>query len=97
MIVRGILNQEIYTGDMVQGKTYSYNCKVNKREPLPKEKWDIVLNTHEAIIDKNDFIKVQQLLNNKSKPKKTSNNTLPSVLAGFLICNDCGKKMIKQS
>ena len=97
MIVRGILNQEIYTGDMVQGKTYSYNCKVNKREPLPREKWDIVPNTHEAIIDKNDFAKVQQLLSKKSKPKKTVNNTLPSILAGFLVCKECGKKMIRNT
>lgn len=30
--IKSILTQEIYTGDMVQGKTYSYNCKVNKRD-----------------------------------------------------------------
>ena len=30
---------------MIPGKTYSYNCKVNKREPLPRDKWDIAPNT----------------------------------------------------
>ena len=29
MVVKGILTQPIYTGDMVQGKSYSYNCKVS--------------------------------------------------------------------
>ena len=83
MVVKGILMQEIYTGDMIQGKTYSYNCKVNKREPLPRDKWDIVENTHEAIVEKMIFKQAQSLLNRKSKPKKTVKNTSPSFFGFF--------------
>jgi DNA invertase Pin-like site-specific DNA recombinase len=97
MGIKGILTQPIYMGDMVQGKTYSYNCKVNKREPLPEEKWDITTDTHEAIIEKTAFRQAQSLLERKSKPKRTENKTIPSVFSGFLICKDCGKKMVRNT
>ncbi len=97
MGIKGILTQPIYTGDMVQGKTYSYNCKVNKRQPLPQEKWDITPDTHEAIIEKAAFRQVQSLLERKSKPKRTEKKTPPSVFAGFLICKDCGEKMVRNT
>lgn len=96
MVVKDILTQPIYTGDMVQGKTYSYNCKVSKREPLPMEKWDITPDTHEAIIEKPVFKQAQSLLERKSKPKRTEKKT-PSVFAGFLICKDCGKQMVRNT
>ena len=50
--VRNILDQPIYTGNMVQGRTFSPNHKVKKRIPQPEDKWIIVKNTHEAIISK---------------------------------------------
>ena len=96
-IVKCILKQEIYTGDMVQGRTCSYNCKVNKRESMPRDKWDIVLGTHEAIIEKKVFKEVQSLLNRKSKPKKKEKKVEPSIFSGFLTCKDCGKKMVRNT
>jgi DNA invertase Pin-like site-specific DNA recombinase len=95
--IRTILTQQIYTGDMVQGKTYSYNYKVDKREPLPEDKWDIVKNTHEALISKVEFEKVQVLLNRKVKPKNTKKDTLPSIFSGFVMCSECGKKMVRST
>ncbi len=95
--IKTILVQQIYTGDMVQGKTYSYNHKTKKRMPLPREKWDIVENTHEAIISKEDFNKVQMLLDKKVKPKNSRVNIKASVFSGYLICSDCGEKMVRST
>ena len=95
--IKGILIQEIYTGDMVQGKTYSYNCKINKREPLPREKWDIVKDTHESIVSREQFDMAQSLLMRKAKPTKSNTDTIPSIYAGFLTCSDCGKKMVRNT
>ena len=95
--IKGILIQEIYTGDMVQGKTYSYNCKINKREPLPRDKWDIVKNTHVPIISREQFDMAQSLLMRKAKPAKSITDTIPSIYAGFLTCSDCGKKMVRNT
>ncbi len=94
--VRRILTQEILTGDMVQGKTISYSHKVKKREPLPRDKWNIVENTHEAIIDKETFNRVQTLLTKKVRPKSIKEAaTKPSVLSGYVVCGDCGQKMVR--
>ena len=91
--IRAILRQEIYTGDMVQGKTKSYSYKVKKRIPLPREQWTIVPNTHEAIIDKETFKTVQQMMRLKSKPTTKKHKTKSSVLSGLLVCKECDKKM----
>ena len=91
--VRSILTNPIYTGDMVQGRTKSYSHKVNKRIPLSKEQWVIVHDTHEPIISKDDFEMVQSLINYQARPAKRKHGTKPSILAGFLVCADCGKKM----
>lgn len=92
--VRNIITQPIYTGDMVQGRSVSYSHKVKKRVPLPKEKWTVVKNMHEAIIDKETFQIAQSISAKKSRP--ISNGKLsvqPSVLAGFLVCGDCDSIM----
>ena len=91
--VKNILLQDIYTGDMVQGKTKSYSYKVPKRIPLPKEHWTIVPNTHEAIIDKKSFNKVQEMIALKVKPVTVPSKTPPSILSGLLICKECGKPL----
>jgi len=95
--IKAILEQQIYTGDMVQGKTYSYSYKAFKRMQLPEDKWDIVKETHEVIISIIDFEKVQKLMNKKAKPKQSKNNTEPSIFSGFLLCSDCGKKMVRST
>jgi site-specific DNA recombinase len=89
--IKSILTQEIYMGDMVQGKTYSYNCKINKREPLPRENWDIVKGTHAPIVSKEQFNMAQSLLMRKAKPVRSTTDTIPSIYSGFLTCSVCGK------
>lgn len=91
--VRTILRQEIYTGDMVQGKTKSYSYKVKKRIPLPREQWTIVPNMHEAIIDKETFKIVKDMMQLKSKPMTKKHRTKSSILNGLMICKECNKKM----
>ena len=91
--VKNIIKQPILTGDMVQGRTASYSHKVKKRVPLPEDKWTIVENTHEAIIDKSTFETAQNIMAKKSRPTVRTQKTPPSVLAGFLVCADCNSVM----
>ncbi len=94
--VRSILTQELLTGHMVQGKTISYSHKLKKRIPLPREKWSIVRNTHKAIIDEETFNHVQSLLQKETRPKAdVKTKTAPSLIAGFVVCADCGKQMLR--
>ena len=87
--VRNIITQPILTGDMVQGRTVSYSHKVKKRVPLPEDKWTVVENTHEAIIDKDIFNTAQSIIDKKSRPTVRKQKTPPSIFSGFLECGDC--------
>jgi DNA invertase Pin-like site-specific DNA recombinase len=68
--VNRILHNEIYLGDMIQHKEEKLNYKSKKTIQVPKEEWIIVPNTHEPIIDKENFEQVQRILVEKRKVLK---------------------------
>ena len=86
--IQRILTNQMYVGDMVQGTRSVINYRNHKLKPKSKEEWVIVRNTHEAIISREDFDKVQNMLqlNKKDyiKPFRIY------VLGGLVKCGDCG-------
>lgn len=65
--VNYILKNELYTGVLQQGKTFSPNYKVQKRSKKDKRDWICCEGTHEAIISKEEFDIVQDLFNNDTR------------------------------
>lgn len=90
--IRNILRNECYTGVMVQNKTFRQVCK-KKSMQMPREKWIVVPNTHEAIIDKDTFDKTQELLSQNTKPTRLTQNV--HLFAGLIKCGDCGRAMCR--
>lgn len=88
--ISAMLTNEIYIGNMVQGKygSISYKTKINK--PRPKEDWFIVKNTHEPIIDRELWDRVQELIAEKAKP--FSDGKL-GIFARKVYCAGCGYTM----
>lgn len=82
-----MLENQTYIGNMTQGKRKRVNYKIKKDVRVPKENWIIVENTHEPIIDKEIFYKVQVLRERNKNKQLKSNNYL---LKGFLFCEECG-------
>ena len=62
-----ILNNEIYTGVLQQGKTRKINYKLNKRINLNKEEWVCCEETVPAIISKEQFMYANISLSNRKK------------------------------
>ena len=97
--VRGILKNQMYIGNMVQGKNTTVSYKIKQCRAIPQEDWIIVENTHEAIIDKETFEKAQSLFNRhiRATPEKREVH----LFAGLVRCSDCrrimGKKTNKHS
>ena len=92
-IIYCILTHPIYTGDMVQGRRRVKSYKIHTIEDVPQEDWVIVEDTHEAIIDKPTFEKVQQML---KRDTRTAPKTKELYLfSGFLKCADCGKAVTR--
>lgn len=84
--IKAILTNEIYTGDVVQGKTKKINYKLKKVVKNNPDDYIVVKNTHEAIIDRKTFNYVQSLLpKNVKRPGKKHFY----LLDGLLYCGDC--------
>ncbi|MBQ8147493.1 MAG: recombinase family protein [Lachnospiraceae bacterium] len=66
--IADMLENEMYIGNMVQGKYGSISYKTKQNKPRPKEQWYRVAGTHEPIIDQDLWNQVQALLKQKAKP-----------------------------
>ena len=93
--VARILQNEIYTGVMVQGRHRIISYKVHKQIAVPEDEWFVVPNTHEAIIDRETFEKAQTL-------HKRDTRTAPGkqdvyILSGFVRCANCKKAMRRKT
>lgn len=88
--ISDMLVNEIYIGNMVQGKygSISYKTKINK--PRPKSEWMIVEDTHEPIIDRALWDKVQKMVAERAKPFDTGQVGL---FARKARCAYCGYVM----
>lgn len=88
--IREIILNEVYIGNMVQGRVRKINYKSKKSIRLPEKEWKIVKNTHEPIIDNNTFQKANEMLNLRKQTRTKSHDYL---LKGLVYCHECGKKM----
>jgi len=93
--VSKILDDQRYCGDMVQGKTKSVSYRIHKKVKKDKEEWDIVKNTHEAIIDRDTWGKVQEL-RRKAFMKVSLKEKEKSFFSGKLKCANCGYSMKRE-
>lgn len=66
--ISDMLINEIYIGNMVQGKYGSVSYKTKQNKPRPKDQWYRVEGTHEPIIDRELWDNVQALIAQKAKP-----------------------------
>lgn len=90
--ISNILQDRIYTGDLVQHKYSSINYKIKKVVKLEQEKYIVIENNHEPIISKEEFEKVEQMLKQKSNEckRRTKAN---HILTGIAFCRKCGARI----
>ena len=84
-----MLKNEVYIGNTVQNKKSVISYKVKKVRKVDKQNQIRVENTHEAIIDKNIFDKVQ--LFHKNRAQNTARK-YDYLFRGLLYCKHCRKK-----
>nr|WP_316624077.1 recombinase family protein [uncultured Ruminococcus sp.] len=93
--VRRILRDEMYIGTMVQGKNKKINYKSKAIRSCVPDEWIRVEGTHEPIISKDNFDRVQKMLNTGVKGTVQSGNI--DLFAGLLKCAGCGHALIKKT
>lgn len=89
--IHTILNNQTYIGNLVQNRANTLSYKDKKKKVLPKEAWIIVENTHEAIVDKETFQRVQEL--QKQKTRSVKSDKPSGVFSGMIFCADCKHAM----
>lgn len=85
-----MLTNEIYIGNMVQGKYGSISYKTKQNKPRPQNEWYIVENTHEPVIDRQLWERVQSLIEQRAKP---FSNGKMGLFANKAKCLYCGCSM----
>lgn len=85
--ISNMLVNEMYIGNMVQGRYGSVSYKSKKNKPKPKEEWVIVKGTHEPIIDKKLWDSVQNKINNNFKPFTTGKIGIFAQKCKCMYCN----------
>ncbi len=93
--IKNILTNEIYVGNLVQGKRSTISYKNHKIIKKDKSKWFRSNNTHDAIIDYETFCKVQSELERRKKIKKNSN--FIHTFSGKVFCKRCSCLMKKKN
>ena len=93
--VRRILRNEMYIGNMIQGKNTTISYKIQPCRAVPKEDWIRVEGTHEAIIDRNTFEKAQSLFNRNIRKSVKNDEIL--LFSGLIRCGHCGRIMSKKT
>ena len=88
--VKAILKSEVYIGNSVHNRQSTISFKSKKKVRKPESEWFRVENTHEPIIDKEVFYRVQEQI--KSRRRQTKEKATP-IFAGLVKCADCGWSM----
>lgn len=85
--ITDMLSNEMYIGNMVQGKYGSVSYKTKQNKPRNKNEWYIVEGTHEPVIDRALWDRVQSMLKERAKPFAVGTIGL---FARKVRCMNCG-------
>ncbi len=89
--VTAILKNEMYIGNMIQGKQQVVSFKIHKRQSMQDSDWFKKENTHEAIIDLEQFLQAQKLQEYEIRTKDYE----VSIFSGLIKCGSCKRAMTR--
>lgn len=90
-----VLQDETYTGTLVQGRQGTHNHKIKELIDKPFDEWVRVEDAHEAIIPKRDFDLVQRI--SRLDTRTTPDGEGVYLFSGMLICGCCGARMSRKT
>lgn len=93
--INRIIENEVYIGNTLQGKSITLSYKNKKQIEKEKEEWIRVEDTHEPIISKEIFAIANTML------KRDLNNSRGKdkidIFTGMLFCKECGSSLIRRT
>lgn len=92
--VSSILKDEVYIGNMVQGKYKSASYRSKKMIEADESEWTVVEGTHEAIVTDEQFTIVHERFARSTRVAPNKRATY--MLSGLIKCAHCGGRMNRQ-
>lgn len=90
--IRDIINNPVYAGSTVNFRTGNDSYKAKYRRKKDPSEWQIIEDTHEAIVSKSDWQQAQRMLE-KHTDKNAMRKKYSHPLEGYIYCADCGSPM----
>ena len=91
--VKKILQNRMYTGDMVQHTQTNISYKSKKKITLDQSLWVIVENTHEPLVDKETFRIINKKRDNHNRKVNVRTKRPTRLLEGLIYCKECGNRL----
>lgn len=88
--VRAILNNRVYLGQTVFGRTKTKGFFDKTRIPAPEEEWIIAEGTHEPLVTQELWDTVHQMM--KARRRENGSHEVQP-FAGLVKCADCGSSL----
>lgn len=89
--VLNILHQYEYTGALVGRKRYKASLHEKRTVPQDKADWIIYEGAHDALISKEDFDRVQEII--RQRPRRARGPQQEYPLKGLLKCGSCHRTL----
>ena len=88
-----MLRNPVYKGDHVVCKCHQKAIRSNTYDLVPRDQWKIVENCHEPIVSREQWDRVQKLIDRR--PTVSGENKCPfyNLFHGLVYCATCGKSM----
>lgn len=94
--IMNILTNPVYLGINMYNVTLTVRDSTGKAKRMvrPQEQWVVRENTHPALISRDRFDRIQQIVQDrKEKDNKEWSCTKKYLLSGLLYCSSCGSKL----
>ena len=88
-----MLRNPVYKGAHVVCRTHQKAIRSNTYNIIPRDEWEVIEDCHEAIISKEDWERVQGIIDRR--PAIMQGNSCPyyNIFHGLVHCATCGKSM----
>ena len=91
--VKKLLQNRMYTGDMVQHTQTNISYKSKKKVTLDQSLWVIVESTHEPLVDKETFRIINKKRDNHNRTVTKKTERPIRLLEGLIYCKECGNRL----
>lgn len=95
--VKRFLHNRVYCGDLVLNVSGKKTYKSKRATKRPESEWIIHEDTHEGYISRDEFYKIQKMLDSRTNYNTAHTSGTKNHYKGLIFCGECGGNLTLQS